>query len=293
MLTLVTATGLRTRVTIEPAMRAIVTWNTLAVQDTIELIVYRQDDRSSLALPYAAFDETQRASLNGFDLIAKLETDIVTASRPIVAIDVCSQQPLTRVGVSTPTARDDRASAHGYLPATEIDVPEVSQYVPESPDERGWCTPAAIAMLLGTWGVSRDVARVAAGIRDSAYHGTGNWAFAVAYAGALGYIGTAAYLRNLAAVEGYVAAGIPIATSISWKRGELPGAPLPQSDGHLVVVRGFDDVGDPIVNDPAQPEIRHVYPRTAFESAWLDHGGVALIVAPSGRLYDVLHAASA
>jgi hypothetical protein len=293
MLTLVTATGLRTRVTIEPAMRAIVTWNTLEVEDTIELIVHRQDDRSSLALPYAAFDATRRASLDGFDQVAKITTDIVTADRPIVAIDVCSQHPLTRVGVSTPTARDDHSSARGYIPASELDVPPVSQYGDAFPDERGWCTPAAIAMLLGTWGVSRDVARVAAAIRDDAYRGTGNWAFAVAYAGSLGYIGTAAYLRNLAAVEGYIAAGIPIATSISWKTGELPGAPIPRSDGHLVVVRGFDEVGDPIVNDPAQPEIRHVYPRDAFESAWLDHGGVALIVAPSGRLYDVLHAAGA
>ncbi len=293
MLTLVTATGLRTRVTIEPAMRAIVTWNTLEVEDTIELVVYRQDDRASLALPYVAFDESRRASLDGFDQVPKITTDIVTADRPIVANDVCSQHPLRRVGVSTPTARDDHAAARGYIPASEIDVPEISQYVEAAPDERGWCTPAAIAMLLGTWGIKRDVARVAAAIHDDAYHGTGNWAFAVAYAGALGYIGTAAYLRNLSAVEGYVASGIPIATSISWKTGELPGAPLPHSDGHLVVVRGFDDVGDPIVNDPAQPTIRHVYPRAAFERAWLEHGGVALIVAPSGRLYDVLHAAGA
>jgi len=288
MLTLVTATGTRTRVTIEPATRAIVTWNTLADQDAIELIVHRQDDRASLALPYVAFEPSRRSSLNGFDDVAKIETDVVSASRPIVAIDVCSQHPLTRIGVSTPPARDDRAAAPGYVPALELDVPEISQYVASNPDERGWCTPATIAMLLATWGVSRDVRRVADAIFDDAYHGTGNWAFAVAYAGSLGYIGTAAYLRNVAAIESFVALGVPVGVSIAWKANELPGAPLPASDGHLVVVRGFTDVGDPIVNDPALPEIRHVYPRAAFASAWLDHGGVALIVAPSGRLYDVL-----
>lgn len=288
MLTLVTATGTRTRVTIEPAMRAIVTWNSLAPVDTIELVVYRQDDRASLALPYAAFDAERRASLNGFDEVAKIATDVVSATRPIVAIDVCSQQPLTRVGVSTPPARDDRVAAPGYLPASELDVPEISQYVASHPEERSWCAPATIAMLLATWGVARDVPRVAAGIYDDAYHGTGNWAFAVAYAGALGYIGTATYLRNLASVEGFVAAGIPVGVSIAWKAGELAEAPLPQSDGHLLVVRGFTEAADPIVNDPARETIRHVYPRAAFERAWLDHGGVALIVAPSGKLFDVL-----
>jgi hypothetical protein len=290
MLTIVPGTGTRTRVTIEPAMRAIVTWNSHEPADTIELVVYRQDDRTSLALPYAAFDEQRRASLDGFDDVAKIATDVVSATRPIVAFDVLSQHPLTRVAVSTPPAREDHAIAPGYLPAAELDGAELSQYVAERPEERGWCTPATIAMLLGTWGVRRDVPRVAAALYDDAYHGTGNWAFAVAYAGALGYIGTAAYLRNLAALETFVAHGIPVGASISWKADALPGAPLPQSDGHLVVVRGFTDVGDPIVNDPAQPEIRHVYPRAAFASAWLDHGGVALIVAPSGRLYDVLRA---
>jgi len=291
VLTLVTATGTRTRVTIEPAMRAIVTWNSLAPADTIELVVYRQDDRASLALPYVSFTPERRASLSGFDEVAKIETDVVSATRPIVAIDLCSQHPLTRVGVSTPPARDDRFTAPGYVPASELEVPEISQYAAEYPDERGWCTPATIAMLLGTWGVARDVARVAAGIHDDAYHGTGNWAFAVAYAGALGYIGTATYLRNLASVEGFVAAGIPVGVSISWKAGELPDAPLPASDGHLVVVRGFTEAADPIVNDPARAEIRHVYPRAVFERAWLEHGGVALIVAPSGRLFDVLRCA--
>lgn len=273
-------------------MRAIVTWNTLAPADTLELVVHRADGRSSLALPYAAFDERRRASLGGFDDVAKIETDVVSAVRPIVAIDVISQHPLSRIGVSTPPSRDEHVHAHGYMPATTLDLPELSQYSSDYPGERGWCTPAAIAMLLATWGMLRDVPRVAAAIYDDAYHGTGNWAFAVAYAGALGFAGTAAYLRSMATVEAFIATGIPVALSIAWAPGELPGAPLPASDGHLVVVRGFDDVGDPIANDPAQPEVRHVYPRAAFERAWLDHGGVALIVAPATRLDDVLHGAN-
>ena len=293
MLTLLAATGTRTRVAIEPAMRAIVTWNAHHAEDALELIVHRMDDRASLALPYAAFDAERRASLNGFDDVATIATDVVSATRPIVAIDVVSRLPLIRVGVSTPPSRDDRTTSRGYVRAVELAVPEFTQYVPAYPDERGWCAPASIAMLLATWGFHRDIARVARGMYDDAYHGSGNWAFAAAYAGALGFAATAAYLRNVSTIEEFVAAGIPIAASIAWEPGELPGAPLPNSKGHIVVVRGFDAVGDPIVNDPALPEIRHVYPRAAFERAWLDHGGVALLVAPEGRADDIRRCANA
>ena len=54
------------------------------------------------------------------------------------------------------------------------------------------------------------------------------------------------------------------------------------------MVRGFDRDGDVIVNDPAQPAVRHVYPRAAFARCWLDHGGVALLVAPAERIDDLL-----
>lgn len=292
MLTIVPATGTLTHVTIEPAMRAIVSWNGAAPTDTLELIVHRADGRSSLPLPYASFDDAHRASLDGFDDVAKIATDVVSATRPIVGIDVGSTHPLERVAISTPPSREDRTAGHGFARAVTLDVPEISQYVAAFPDKRSWCTPASLAMLLGTWGLMRDVPRIATAIQDDAYGGTGNWAFAVAYAGRLGFVGAAAYLRAMRSLEGFVRTGIPVAASISWEAGELPGAPLATSDGHIVVVRGFDEVGDPVVNDPAQPEIRHVYPRAAFEACWLDHGGVALLVAPAGRVDDVVRCAN-
>ncbi len=145
----------------------------------------------------------------------------------------------------------------------------------------------------GTFGVTASVDAVAAAIYDRAYKGTGNWAFAVAYAGAAGLAGAAAYLRDLVNVERFIAAGLPLALSMSWRAGALPGAPLERSDGHILVVRGFDTDGDVIVNDPAQPAVRHVYERAAFARAWLDHGGVALLVAPPERIDDLLRCANA
>jgi hypothetical protein len=287
------ATGPVTRLDVLPATRAIVSWNTPEPTDALEVTVHARDGRRSHALPYVAFEAGRRASLDGFDDLARIETDVVYANAEIAALEVHSCRPLTRVAVSTPPDGPPRTSPPAHDARRELTVPERSQYVAAFPGDRGWCTPAAIAMLLAAWDVAADVAEVAAGTLDRAYGGTGNWAFAVAYAGARGLAGAAAYLRDLVNLERLVAAGLPAAVSIAWEEHALPGAPLARSDGHLVVVRGFDARGDAIVNDPAQPGVRHVYPRAAFARCWLDHGGVALLVAPPARADDLLRGANA
>ena len=293
MLNVAAATGLVTELRVLPATHAIVSWNTAEPVDTLELTVHARDGRRSRPLPYVAFEDGRRASLDGFDDVAAIETDVVRAPGEIVAVAVRSHRPLARVAASTPPAEPARATAPARTAQRELDVPQRSQYVAEFPNERGWCTPASIAMLLGAWNAAPSVAEVAAGVFDRAYGGTGNWTFAVAYAGACGLAGAAAYLRDLVNVEAFIAAGLPLAASISWQGDALPGAPLERSDGHIVVVRGFDGRGDVIVNDPAQPAVRHVYGRAAFARCWLGHGGVALLVAPAARLDDLLRCANA
>lgn len=293
MLNVVAVTGLVTELRVLPATRAIVSWNTQEVVDTLELTVDTADGRRSRPLPYVAFEDGRRASLDGFDDIVAIETDIVRAPTKIVAVEVRSHRPLARVAASTPPLAAPRADTPASDACRELAVPEHSQYVAGFPGERGWCAPASVAMLTGAWGIAPGVAEVAAGVFDRAYNGTGNWAFAVAYAGACGLAGAAAYLRDLVNVERFIAAGLPLAVSIAWSGGALPGAPLDRSDGHVLVVRGFDAYGNVIVNDPAQPAVRHVYERAAFARCWLDHGGVALLVAPPERVDDLLRCANA
>ena len=293
MLNVVAATGLDTEVRVLPATRAIVSWNTQEVVDTLELTIDTADGRRSRPLPYVAFEDGRRASLDGFDDVAKIETDIVHAPGQIPAIVIHAHRPPARAAVSTPPGEAARSAAPARAACRELDVPEHSQYVDEFPGERGWCAPASMAMLVGAWGIGPSVAEVAARVFDRAYGGTGNWAFAVAYAGTCGLAGAAAYLRDLVTLEHFIAAGLPLAVSISWSGNALPGAPLARSDGHILVVRGFDAAGDVVVNDPAQPAVRHVYGRAAFARCWLDHGGVALLVAPAARIDDLMRCANA
>ncbi|WP_216321722.1 peptidase C39 family protein [Deinococcus aestuarii] len=165
------------------------------------------------------------------------------------------------------------------------DVPRRSQMLYEGGGEV-WCSPTSVSMILAGHGVNVTVPQAAKGTYDRAYEGTGNWPFNTAYAGALGLRAFVTRLPSLAEAERYTAAGMPLAVSLGWKKGELPGAPLSYSDGHLMVLVGFDPAGNPVLNDPAAPTdagVRRTYPRAAFERLWLTHsGGLGYVIAPPG-----------
>lgn len=163
------------------------------------------------------------------------------------------------------------------------EVPQRSQMIYPGGGEV-WCSPTSVSMILAYYGLNQSVPQVAASIYDRAYAGTGNWAFNAAYAGEQGLKAYVTRLPSLAAAEKFTGAGQPLAVSLGWKKGELPGAPLSYSEGHLMVLVGFDAQGNPVLNDPAAPgdkTVRRTYPRAAFEKLWLSHsGGVAYVIGP-------------
>jgi hypothetical protein len=127
---------------------------------------------------------------------------------------------------------------------------------------------------------------------DRGYDGTGNWPFNTAYAAKRTGHAFVTRFRSLRGVERFVKAGIPVVTSITFGAGELGGAPISASNGHLVVVVGFTRSGDVVVNDPAARDragVRRTYDRGQFEDAWLkrypDGGGMR----GSGGVAYVIH----
>ncbi|HMF29420.1 MAG TPA: C39 family peptidase, partial [Candidatus Cybelea sp.] len=138
-------------------------------------------------------------------------------------------------------------------------------------------------------GIDRPVDETARAVFDRAYNGTGNWSFNVAYSGRLGFRAVVAHLANLDHAQRLIERNLPLAISYSWRDGELPGAPLPRSDGHLAVLCGFTRDGDCAINDPAAPNVRVVYARDAIERIWQRNEGIAYVIAPVGIEYsDVL-----
>jgi Peptidase_C39 like family len=187
-----------------------------------------------------------------------------------------------------------------------LDVPRYSQMVHSGhyPSWGGggqaWCSPTALSMVLGYHDALPPAASyswVPDGHRqpwvdhaarmtfDHDYDGTGNWPFNTAYAGnRIGSDGRAyvTRLRSLRQAERYIARGTPLVASIAFGAGELDGAPISSTNGHLVVIAGFTRSGDVVVNDPAartNKGVRRTYDRGQFEDAWVPaSGGVVYVV---------------
>jgi len=164
-----------------------------------------------------------------------------------------------------------------------------------------WCSPTSTSMAVGYWGTGPTPADydwvepkphadpwvdyTARRVFDYNYDGAGNWPFNTAYAARFGLEGFVTRLRSLNEAEQFIAAGIPLVVSASWKKNEVPGADY-GTNGHLAVIVGFDAAGNPVMNDPFAPsdaEVRKTFGRAEFESVWLNHsGGVTYVIHPPG-----------
>ena len=177
---------------------------------------------------------------------------------------------------------------------TLLNVPECSQMVYPDGGEV-WCSPTSTSMVLGYWNNDPEsypeaceerVRAAVDGVFDWVYDGHGNWPFNTAYAATQGNEGYVARFTSLEKAEKYVAAGVPVIMSIAWGNGDLTGADIDSTNGHLFVLVGFDALGNPIVNDPASPtneSVQHTYLRSELEPLWLEaSGGTVYLIYPQG-----------
>ncbi|GAB3489316.1 C39 family peptidase [Flexivirga lutea] len=180
-----------------------------------------------------------------------------------------------------------------------LDVPTFSQekHIGQYPqwDNGGeaWCSPTSSSMVLAYWKRGPSTADLswvdpsyadpqvdfaARNTYDYVYEGCGNWPFNTAYTSRYGLEGFVTRLRNLAEAEPFIAAGMPVITSVSFKSADLDGAGY-STNGHLMVLVGFTADGDPVMNDPAShliadnKEVRVTYQREQFENVWVPHSG--------------------
>lgn len=146
------------------------------------------------------------------------------------------------------------------------------------------CSPTSLAMVLDHFGRDLPTPKVAEGVRDREAGIYGNWPLNVAFAAGRGLAGHVAYLSTLGQLEFQLLRGRPVIVSIAFEKGELEGAPITRTRGHLLVVSGISPEGDVIVHDPAAPDkrsVRRTYPRNQFERAWLGRkNGVAYVLHP-------------
>lgn len=173
---------------------------------------------------------------------------------------------------------EKRAAAWGRV----LDVPPRSQRV-EKKDPGEICSPTSVSMVLEFHGVKKPTAEVAEGVYDRARKIYGNWPLNTAYAHRASGLECFVVRTGLEALEEEIAAGRPVVLSHRWNKGDLEDAPISASDGHLIVVVGFTERGDVVVNDPAAKpgEVRRTFKRRQLYTTWQERGtGVVYFFRP-------------
>jgi hypothetical protein len=204
-----------------------------------------------------------------------------------------SQPPLKFLGLSfcngavpARTLPPNRASWGKVL-----DVPERRQA--EYEGGGGWCSPTSLSMVLAYWAellhrpeLDHTVPETAHAIADGPRGDTGNWPFNTAYAGQ--HPGMRAYvtrLSDIAELEDWIAAGIPVIISVSsYLSSDRTSGP---DAGHLIVCVGFTETGDVVVNDPGVSVRRNVRARRVFTrekvvNAWKKSKNAVYLIYPEG-----------
>lgn len=243
--------------------------------------------------------EPRRSPAKEADALAEVDVDTLRLSRPArsARLRVTLDKTLP-VGAKLThlhaTFRNRQtplrpAPVEALRPLAPLDVPELSQV--DHPEERGWCSPASVAMVLGYWAdrlnrpeLRKDVPEVARGVFDRNYNGTGNWSFNAAYAGSFpGLRATVERLETLEDIRRWLERGVPVILSGPYSL--LANNPKASSVGHVIVVVGFTKEGDVIVNDPwavreRGQSVRRVYDREHVEAAWARSGHTVYLIRP-------------
>ena len=178
-------------------------------------------------------------------------------------------------------ATDGAAEPSGNGPTGRhaIDVPPLSQMETPPSIRHRICSPTSVGMVLARWGRSADPASLAAEMFHPGLDLYGVWPSAIRAAGRRGIGGYLLRFPGWAPVTWCLENGLPIVASVRYEAGELTGAAIPSTDGHLLVLTG-EDGDDVLVNDPAAPTRAAVprrYRREELRRVWLTRAGVGYV----------------
>lgn len=176
----------------------------------------------------------------------------------------------------------EKAAALNAPEGILIEVPQISQFQHGEDEGPYVCSPACVTMLLNFYGHKVTLDDIAPQVYDPCADIFGNWVINAACAGSYGTNAVLKRFETLQQLYDNLAYAIPVIASISYKKGELKGARIEETKGHLVLIKGIDENGNIVVNDPAaktDEQVHTVYDRKEFAQAWLGNKrGIAYLI---------------
>jgi peptidase C39-like protein len=169
---------------------------------------------------------------------------------------------------------------------TRLSVPALSQMEEDPALRHRVCSPTCVAMVMAYYGTSVPVAELAREMLQPELDLYGVWPAAIRAASRRGIGGYLLRFPDWAAAAWCLERGMPVIASVRYGAGELSGAAIEQTTGHLVVLTGCAG-GEVFVNDPAAPrsaEVARRYRLDELRRVWLGRSGVGYVLfAPAPR----------
>ena len=223
------------------------------------------------------------------------DVDVFRAREPItevsISVRVRSRErdaALAAPALVTVSLSDETVELDGPTRADPVflSVPPLSQMDAPGPIRSRVCSPTCVAMVLEHWRITADLASLAADIYDPRLDLYGVWPAAIAAAARRGLHGYLLRFPSWGAAEWCLREGLPVIASVRYGPGELRGAAIPSTAGHLIVLTGQRGE-DVLVNDPAAPtaaSVPRAYRLEDLQRVWLARSGVGYVLFPPRSL---------
>jgi hypothetical protein len=251
---------------------------------------------AAAAAPAHQPDNRARTAIDCFELNAALGGDDAGPILLTLEVDTATAPARYLVTVSARPHRLPDVPAPQTAVTPVANVPAISQMTADAAIARRICSPTSLTMALAAVADQHAPAeadarscaetqaeiwqRIVTECHDPATGMYGIWPLALAAAARRGHLGAVELFSDWEAPLAALARGIPVVASIRFGPDALPGAPLRETAGHLVVIVGAgpDNI---VVHDPAAPThdtVARQYAPAAFARAWLANRGAAYIL---------------
>ncbi|OGV04683.1 MAG: hypothetical protein A3J84_00855, partial [Ignavibacteria bacterium RIFOXYA2_FULL_37_17] len=141
------------------------------------------------------------------------------------------------------------------------------------------CSPTTVSMILRSYSINVDPYQFALTTYDPYYKMFGIWPRVVQNGSEYGLDGAVTRYRTWSEARAVLEKGGRIGISV--------GSPL-YDNGHLIMLAGFDNNGNPIVHDPAKSNgYSYVFNKSLLSQSWFSKGGVAYTFYPKDNVVSV------